>query len=793
MKNKIAIFCLFLLAMVNGGMVQANEKPRKVWNEVVSGYNRSASIMQVTKVEMYDDRTVLTLHVDYPSGHWIKMASDTYLKAGDKSYPVKGATVIELGKEFWMPETNEVDFEMTFEPLPSDCRRIDFVEPGGWQINNIRSAEFLPQDIDDTYWRDESTGDWLIGFTSECVIYAGKFWDIVSRTEKKDTYQLMVSDGAVTLPVKVGKMKKGIRHIEIAGLPPVACSPITTEGMPDYPRKDTRRGFKDNGFRLGDQVTFVGWLKDMPEEMWKRSSEFEISYESIFSYDSENAYAEMDSLGRFSITMPLPNASQIFLDWGRTTVSTVLEPGETYFFLFDFTTGQKLFMGKNVRMQNELIAHPHSWDNYRVDMSERGKADAMKVWAKTDSIRASQMQDLKELEVKHPTLSQRYLDYVEGYYQNIQANSMLQARFYTPNYKLPKEYMDFAGKEFWQKRIQPYTIYRDFFNFLTDYLDQLTQDGGTSLADGVTQVMLRLDKEGQVSFTDAEKEVIRQYPAMVKQFQEAINKAPDEEKQAMVDAFNNGELVKSFEALLTRYLDDVNNVLPFTSVESVTEVADSLGCDKTLRDILIARELCERIDDIRKPLPESMVKLVEEEITLPLAYHRVMGMHNKYLELQKRRTSQLGNVNSANLKSGDEVKDMSDGEKILRKLIEPYKGKIILLDIWGTWCGPCKEALSHSQEEYERLKPYDMVFLYLANRSNEDSWKNVINEYNVMGENVVHYNLPEAQQSAVEHFLKVSSFPTYKLIDAFGNILPVNADPRGDLDALVRVIEMIKD
>ena len=61
-----------------------------------------------------------------------------------------------------------------------------------------------------------------------------------------------------------------------------------------------------------------------------------------------------------------------------------------------------------------------------------------------------------------------------------------------------------------------------------------------------------------------------------------------------------------------------------------------------------------------------------------------------------------------------------------------------------------------------------------------------------MGDNVVHYNLPEAQQSAVEHFLKVSSFPTYKLIDAFGNILPVNADPR-NLDALVRVIEMIKD
>lgn len=139
------------------------------------------------------------------------------------------------------------------------------------------------------------------------------------------------------------------------------------------------------------------------------------------------------------------------------------------------------------------------------------------------------------------------------------------------------------------------------------------------------------------------------------------------------------------------------------------------------------------------------------------------------------------------------VFSFEDHGLVIERIRKAKKGKIILLDIWGTWCGPCKEALSHSQEEYERLKPYDMVFLYLANRSNEDSWKNVINEYNVMGENVVHYNLPEAQQSAVEHFLKVSSFPTYKLIDGFGNILPVNADPRGDLDALVRVIEMIKD
>ena len=51
------------------------------------------------------------------------------------------------------------------------------------------------------------------------------------------------------------------------------------------------------------------------------------------------------------------------------------------------------------------------------------------------------------------------------------------------------------------------------------------------------------------------------------------------------------------------------------------------------------------------------------------------------------------------------------------------------------------------------------------------------------GDNVVHYNLPAEQQVAIERFLGVNSYPTYKLIDRNGNILDVNADPR-DLNAL---------
>ena len=69
------------------------------------------------------------------------------------------------------------------------------------------------------------------------------------------------------------------------------------------------------------------------------------------------------------------------------------------------------------------------------------------------------------------------------------------------------------------------------------------------------------------------------------------------------------------------------------------------------------------------------------------------------------------------------------------------------------------------QEEYERLKPYDMVFMYFASNSNEKGWKNVIKEYNVTGANVAHYNLPDAQQKLLEKYVGVQGYPTYRLID----------------------------
>ena len=639
------------------------------------------------------------------------------------------------------------------------------------------------QNLTDTYWRNPKTGDWVIGFTEKHVIYDNAVWDIVEQTERKGGYTFTISNGSETKDIKVSPTKKEERTITIDKKVSVKCSPITTSTLPDYPTRDDRQGFKDNGYRIGDSVTIVGWLKDMSAEAWERGKEFEVAIMNILTDEQDSYYAPLDSLGRFAFKVPLLNTSQAFLDWDRSRICTVLEPNETYFLLVDFTTGQRLFMGTDVRLQNETTAHPPTWVGERMPFRQATHEEAMQFLQKSVEERKMLEQELQQRIEEHPHLSQRYIEFVEASYMACQGDYLMAAMFNMSDFTLPEEYMNHVTSNAWDNlHRHPYTLSRDFSGFLYNYMTH-AKFGLSESNIQAFDIIGRLVEKGAITLSEKETDAIKRYEIEKDSVVALLNTLEsDEDKRAVANTFNNSELVKTINILLARVKDDV---------------ATEMACDKSLRtlacvkhtpalhDIYLARQLYELIDDLRKPLSPVVMEWMENEIQLPAAKALVMGLNEKYLALQRQGFS------SASLKSADDVKDMSDGEKILRTLIEPYKGKIILLDVWGTWCGPCKRALENSQEEYEHLKDYDIVYLYLANSSDEESWKNVIKEYNVTGDNVVHYNLPAEQQAAIEHYLGVNSYPTYKLIDRDGNILGVNADPR-DLNALEGVIKMIE-
>lgn len=649
------------------------------------------------------------------------------------------------------------------------------------------------QVLTDTYWRNAKTGEWLIGFAENHVIYDCRTWKVLSSSEKKDKHEFSIAEGKDTLLVTVNKQKKGLRKVRIGKNKPIVCEVITTPYLPDYPTRDERTCFKDNDYLSGDSVTVVGWIKNMTPEIQNEGGgkyvdvaimNFVTATEDIFN-------APLDSEGRFKITVPVLNTTQVYVDWGRSNINTVIEPGETYYFLYDVKTGQRLVMGKDARLQNELWAYPEEIGYYNVQRYYYevhhskvafGSLAEEKVMEYLDFMKQNKQDadSLLDLRIKeHPHLSTRYVNYLRNYYTTNLGAYLMQTRFYAKDYKLPKDFMDFVTTECWARRSVPYTLYCDMNDFTNDYLDYIGE--GLSGTDAIDLVLTHIQK-GTITLSETERQAFQNYKGEVEQLRKAVEGCTVEEKKALVEAFNNGELVAQVNKVFIRLQSELREADLINRAQRVTE---KVKCGSVLRDIYTAHILYDYINDMRQPLAEMTIDWLNENIKLDFARQQVLALNEKYEALSRKDFS-----NSTNLLSTDNLEGITEGEQILRKIIEPWKGKIILIDVWGTWCGPCKEALKHSQELYERMKPYDMFFLYMANNSSETSWKNVINEYNVTGENVGHVNLPADQQSAVEDFLKVNSYPSYFLIDREGHLLEVNADPR-NLDQFEELVKRV--
>lgn len=790
MKAKIFTLLLSLLALT----AQA-QTPNEIWEKPVSGYNSHSHVFSIAQVTLGNDRTEVTFHVSFRPNHWIRMASTSYLQVGDRRFamrkempqwPAEGSTLIMPDEQFILPESGEVKFTMVFEALPRETTHFDLIEPAGWQIFNIRPGNVLPQGLTDTYWRNEATGEWLIGFAEHHIIYNNCVWDILSQTEKKDSYTFVASKGKEKLSVSVSKMKKGVRKIGIGENRAIACSPITTETLPDYPTRDLRRDFKDNAYCENDSATIIGWIKDIPASV-KGSGDnnsLEVFIENFISDKQETFNTSLDSLGHFCIKVPLLNTSYIFMSGLNRSINThtILEPGETYFYLHDCKTGHELFMGKDARLQNELLAHvlylnfptlqkDHSTAEEAMAYLEEGKRELAAANAKLDSVLLA-----------HPTLSLRFEEFLRNNFLVDLGRNLMQARYYVDKFQLPKEYVDYVSQNLWLQHGKPYTLHREFSTFMRDYINMRNEERKDNKTSQLPMIQ-EMAEQGKISLNEKEASALARFEAEIELLNSNIDATKDKtQKQALIDAFNNSELVAILNGLFGKYQYDISTELLRRELE---HGLDSVASDRTLYELYIARVLYKNIDDNRRALPAHMVEWMKNELKTTGFLQPVLAQNEKYEALSRRDIS-----GSSSLRSAEDVSQLSDGEKILQKIIEPHQGKLILIDVWGTWCGPCKAALKHSQELYQRMQPHDMVFIYLANRSDKSSWENVIKENNVLGENVIHYNLPAEQQRAVELHLKVPHYPSYFLFDRNGQRLDINADPR-DLNRFEELVKSI--
>ncbi|MCC9044198.1 TlpA family protein disulfide reductase [Myroides sp. M-43] len=130
--------------------------------------------------------------------------------------------------------------------------------------------------------------------------------------------------------------------------------------------------------------------------------------------------------------------------------------------------------------------------------------------------------------------------------------------------------------------------------------------------------------------------------------------------------------------------------------------------------------------------------------------------------------------------------DAYGNEIKLNDLLKLNNGKIILIDFWASWCGPCLEMMPYSKQLKSDLINYDIVFVYVSIDSNITLWKNVSKK---IGLDEVEYNFlaKNYPESKFYRDINLKSIPRYIIYDRKGKIVTLNA-PNPNSDSLRKIL-----
>lgn len=121
--------------------------------------------------------------------------------------------------------------------------------------------------------------------------------------------------------------------------------------------------------------------------------------------------------------------------------------------------------------------------------------------------------------------------------------------------------------------------------------------------------------------------------------------------------------------------------------------------------------------------------------------------------------------------------------------LEQYKGKVVYLDFWASWCGPCKKSFPWMNQLKKELDPNSFVIVAV----NLDKEKNLADEF--LKENHAEFDIVFDPQAVNAKKFKVKGMPSSYLIDQSGKVIGSHVGFREEEAPAMkqRIIKLIKE
>lgn len=160
-------------------------------------------------------------------------------------------------------------------------------------------------------------------------------------------------------------------------------------------------------------------------------------------------------------------------------------------------------------------------------------------------------------------------------------------------------------------------------------------------------------------------------------------------------------------------------------------------------------------NDYNKANDASLTEVSPDLAKAPESFSADVRAHNQFMK------DKLSKLDFSKVTPTPDV----PAEKIIAEITKPYRGKVVMIDLWNTWCGPCRAALAQNEPAKSAdLSSDDIVWIYIADESSSTPlYLDMIND--IRG---IHYHVTADQIARIRKQFDVDGIPFYILVDKQG-------------------------
>ena len=191
--------------------------------------------------------------------------------------------------------------------------------------------------------------------------------------------------------------------------------------------------------------------------------------------------------------------------------------------------------------------------------------------------------------------------------------------------------------------------------------------------------------------------------------------------------------------------------------------------DTLMRQMVLAEILHEDFQSLEVGMYEKFNSIFNKYLTLPALKNPLL---EDYAELKNSLKNPKLSSNAILFRAKG-----SSVEQIMDSIISLNRGKVIYIDLWATWCGPCIAEFPNSKKLREKLSPNDVAFVYVCIDSKEELWKPALDRFDIEGQN---YFLSTQQSVDMRRTFEVEGIPYYVVLNKNGIVTEKGSHLRPD-------------